>query len=361
MRNDGGGAEGGGRQTPRLTGIVLLLVCAGLLAACGGGLGGGTPDEKALAAAQLGKRGANENIATLVEAIETQPELVQINAVDALGRIGTKRAVDALARFIEHESLLVRVAVAQALRDVEPEFYPDAAEVLVRMGEQALPRGPGDDPALEVRRTVTTSLAVVKQPAGIDFLLQRLANDYDENIRNASVMTLGRLGDPRAVDSLIEVYHTDNNRNRSWAVEALGEIGDPKGLATVLEALQDFDAVTRGKAAWAVMQLQGDRAREVIEQALAIEEDDLAAVVMAHCLALMGDKAAVAFLEDRTLRARSELARAEAARILGDVGRRESMEVLDKAFYEDRDGLVKREAGISMRKLIERFPSESAS
>ena len=79
---------------------------------------------------------------------------------------------------------------------------------------------------------------------------------------------------------------------------------------------------------------------------------------MGHALALLGNAQAVPFLEDRVLHARSNFARAEAARVLGEVGRAKTIPVLDRAFNEDRDGLVKREAAVAIKKLMARFPPE---
>ncbi|HHN74190.1 MAG TPA: HEAT repeat domain-containing protein, partial [Acidobacteria bacterium] len=53
-------------------------------------------------------------------------------------------------------------------------------------------------------------------------------------------------------------------------------------------------------------------------------------------------------------------ARAEAARVLGEVGRKQTIAVLDKAFRNDRDGLVQREAAVAIKKLMARFPSDDS-
>jgi HEAT repeat protein len=336
--------------------VVTAILSCGLLAGCDGGLSGSTPDEKAVAAAKLGQTRANENIPVLVDAVRNEHQRVQLQAIDALGKIGTPEAVAALAQFQDHEARIVRSAVVQALREVLPESYPQAAEVIEAMGRDALPREDGSDPNREVRQAAVTALAVLKQPSSLDFLLDRLQHDTVEGIRNAAVQTVGDLNDARAVEVLKTVYRTDNQKNRAWAIESLGKIGDRSALPVIEEALDSYDPITRGKAAWALMKIEGEAAVPRLEQALQSESDDMPAVVMAHALALLGKQEAVPFLEDRVLHARSPLARAEAARVLGEVGRPESLEALDKAFREDRDGLVKREAGRSARALLSRFP-----
>ncbi|MFN7965263.1 MAG: HEAT repeat domain-containing protein [Acidobacteriota bacterium] len=333
-----------------------LVLIANIGCQRGAGLQGNTPDEKAIAAAKLGQNRADENVPVLQKAIETEPELVQVQAVQALGRIGTPAAVKALEAASTNESRLVRIGVAQALQDVLPETYPEAARVLVLMGERARPKSPSDDIYREERRALVTSLSVVKQPSSTDYLIERLNTDHDQNIREASTRTLGRLKDKKAVDVLIDAYGKDNERVRALAIEALGEIGDPRGLATVQAALKDFDAVTRGKAAWALMQLVGKEAIPELRACLARETNDMPAVRAAYALALLGESDAVAFLEDRLLNAASELARAESGKALAAVGRPESFKVVDRAFRDDRDGLVKREAGLAAQALLKKYP-----
>jgi HEAT repeat protein len=336
---------------------IALLAALALLASCGGeSLPGKTPDEKTRAAANLARRDADDGIPVLLRAAQTEPEMVQVEAISALGRIGTDKAVAALAKLSTHESRTLRITVAQALSDVKDESYPAAARVLVGMGTAALPEGPGKDPHRDVRRAVTTALAVARDKEGLDFLLERALKDPDENIRNASVKTLGRLKDPRPVDALTEIYRTDNEKNSAWAIEALGTIGDPRAVPVIKEALSNPDRVTRGKAAWSLLQIEGPQAAPDLREALQREEDEMPAVVMAHALATLGDKEAVHTLETFLLLAKNDFARAEAGRALAAVGTCESFKAVDKAFREDRDGLVKREAAAAARKLLDRCP-----
>lgn len=337
----------------------LGLFALALLPACGPSrVKGSNPDEKAREAGKLGEPKANRNIAPLMRAIEEEPELVQSNAVVALGRIGTPEAVAALREVSRMDSTVLKVGVAQALTDVLPESYPAAAEVLLELGKAHLPQPGKPDGGRNIRRAVTTSLAVIQHPAGLDFLLDRALNDADENIRNAAVITLGRLKDPRATEGLSRIAVEDNEKNRAWAVEALGLIGDPRGISTVEAALEDFDAITRGKAAWSLMQLKGQQAVPLLKASLEREQDDLPAVVMLHALALLGVREAVGQLEIRVVQAPGFTARAEAARALAEVGRAESVRVLDRVFNEDREGLVKKQAGDSIRALFKKYPEE---
>lgn len=335
-------------------GLLILSGCNSLE------LPGDDPSAKAVAAAKLGINGADQNIPILDYALENEPEIVQLQSIQALGRIGTDKAVAVLEKFSNHDTRLVRIAVAQALQDVLPQAHESATKVLVKMGERVRPKSPAEDPRADERTAIVTSLAVVKHPASVDYLIERLRTDHVQNILEATTRTLGRVKDPRAIDALIESYGRDNERIRAIAIEALGLIGDPRGAETVTRALQDLDAVTRGKAARSLFQIQGKAAIPVLRAHLAAESADMPAIVTAHVLALLGEQDAVPFLEDRILNAASELARAEAGKALAEVGRIESFLIVDKAFHQDRDGLVKREAGLAAIALLEKYPELKA-
>jgi HEAT repeat protein len=61
------------------------------------------------------------------------------------------------------------------------------------------------------------------------FYIQRLDDD-NEGVRWKAAESLGRLGDPAAVDPLIELLWDDDARVRLKAAWALGQIGDPHAL-----------------------------------------------------------------------------------------------------------------------------------
>jgi len=62
------------------------------------------------------------------------------------------------------------------------------------------------------------------------YFIRMLADD-DEVNRWKAAESLGRTGNPRAVDSLIEALWDDDSRVRLKAAWALGRIGDPKAIA----------------------------------------------------------------------------------------------------------------------------------
>jgi len=60
----------------------------------------------------------------------------------------------------------------------------------------------------------------------------------------------------KAVIPLIEVLKDSNNENRKDAIEALGKIGDPRAIQTLTEALNDKDYYLRESAAKALKMIK---------------------------------------------------------------------------------------------------------
>ncbi|MFZ1901673.1 MAG: HEAT repeat domain-containing protein, partial [Methanoregula sp.] len=59
--------------------------------------------------------------------------------------------------------------------------------------------------------------------------MERLSDD-NEGTRWQAAESLGRLGDPRAVEPLIDTLWDDDARVRLKAAYALGMLGDPRAL-----------------------------------------------------------------------------------------------------------------------------------
>lgn len=126
--------------------------------------------------------------------------------------------------------------------------------------------------------------------AEIRSTLQQLS-DNDNNIRSQAVLELGKIGDPQAVDALIDILCNDSDLNVvedvTWAlgcmkdaattkliaamegadatvrhriVHTLGKFGDAAALDVLLQTLNDSDSKIRYKALIALGQIGDERA-----------------------------------------------------------------------------------------------------
>jgi HEAT repeat protein len=105
----------------------------------------------------------------------------------------------------------------------------------------------------DVRKFIVDVLGLIADARAVEALSQRLG-DENVNVVCASAEALGRVGSPRAVDSLIAV--TDQAPDAVLpAIEALGKIRDPRALDYLYKCLESTDPMVMLVAIEAVGQI----------------------------------------------------------------------------------------------------------
>lgn len=234
---------------------------------------------------------------------------VKSAAAEALGRIGDSKAVPALIKLFKDTSKIVRETAGTALLYIGEESIPALIETLkdphfvVRChGVRALG---GMTTDYQMGRAWTTDSRVV------DALIVVL-KDEDRAVREDATIALGIIGDPKAVDGLIEAMK--EGAVKRHAISALGMIGDARALRPVMDALKGKGFTQQGtptpgciisedlliKEA-AATALGHFRDQKVIPDLIFLLKDLVLREYAASSLVLMGDVAIeplVAFLHD---------------------------------------------------------------
>jgi len=234
---------------------------------------------------------------------------VKSAAAEALGRIGDSKAVPALIKLFKDTSKIVRETAGTALLYIGEESIPALIETLkdphfvVRChGVRALG---GMTTDYQMGRAWTTDSRVV------DALIVAL-KDEDRAVREDATIALGIIGDPKAVDGLIEAMK--EGAVKRHAISALGMIGDARALRPVMDALKGKGFIQQGtptpgciisedqliKEA-AATALGHFRDQKVIPDLIFLLKDIVLREYAASSLVLMGDVAIeplVAFLHD---------------------------------------------------------------
>ena len=192
---------------------------------------------------------------------------IRREAITTLGEMGDERCVEPLVRALRDGDWQVREVAIEALGDVgspavEPLIrllrdwdirkYAIAALGKIR-DERVL------DPLIsqlrndEVSEDATEALATLGGPA-VEMLLASL-DHKDELVRKQSVIALGRIKDPTALDPLIQKLQDGDWFIRLTAAAALEQIGDQRGRDAIKPLLKDPDLVVRMRvermlAAW---------------------------------------------------------------------------------------------------------------
>lgn len=217
------------------------------------------------AARRIGRIADQRAVSRLKELLWDDKEQVRDSALFALGRMGTREALEAMLEALDRGDRWTQEKVAEAvgeagdesrqllvlmLEDLNPKRRAFAAEV---MGKVA---GPEEAPALEkalkdddidVRARAADSLGRIKDSGSRQALLAAL-DDPEWEVRSQATKALGHIGDGRDAPRLVQCL-----RDREWwvrqnAAAALREMGE-EGEVPLIEALWDEDRFAREMAA----------------------------------------------------------------------------------------------------------------
>jgi arylsulfatase A-like enzyme/HEAT repeat protein len=197
------------------------------------------PGAQALEWGRLGDRRAVKPLAALI-LDENAAEAERSEAARLLGKLADPTSIDDLLRATRVPARWVAAEAAIALgRMFEPRAAPALRQLVA-----------AEDPGLRSRAAV--SLGRLRDKAAVPSLIDALwmaPNTYE---REEAVRWLGRLGDPRALDPLMNLLPEPHVRH--LVVVALGEIGDERAYAPLLDVLtwdrnaNVRDGVVRGLA-----------------------------------------------------------------------------------------------------------------
>ena len=155
----------------------------------------------------------------LLWSLEYDDEYGRAEAALALGKLGSKRAVDPLCACLKDGALGVRQAAAKAVGEIR-----DA-------------------------RAVGPLIAVL--------------GDSNVLTRGAAAEALGRIGDP-SVGPLIAALGAADRLVRQAAAEALGKTGDPRAVQPLIDALKDGERPVRQSAADALCEIGAGAVRPLL-------------------------------------------------------------------------------------------------
>nr|WP_255772422.1 HEAT repeat domain-containing protein [Methanothermobacter sp. K4] len=228
---------------------------------------------RAAAARALGNIGDPRAVEPLINALEDQDIDVRISALRALASFRNERSVAAVEGYLNDPLEDIRKNALITLAELDPERGLKQALAalndrswVVRKAAARVTRNLGDerclevlidklnDPDMEVRRQIVLAVVNLGESA-VDPLLEKLS-DPSWQTRAVLVEALGEIGSERAVPYLkrmVSGRKRDENRYvRGKVAEALGLIGDPDALESLIDALNDPYLFVRRKARAAI-------------------------------------------------------------------------------------------------------------
>lgn len=198
---------------------------------------------------------------------DESPEVRRI-AIEGLWEDQDVRLVPRLAeRLRADESAAVRAAAAESLgrfillgelEKIRPKPRRIAYEALVEACQQR-------DEHLEVQRRALESLAYVCNETVIAAIREAYASSQ-EKLRISAVFAMGRSADTRWEQEVQEQLFSINPEMRYEAARACGELQLSEAVLMLEDLTEDTDAEVQEAAIWALGQIGGDKAREILER-----------------------------------------------------------------------------------------------
>jgi HEAT repeat protein len=188
------------------------------------------------------------------------------------------------------------------------------------------------------------------------------SRDDDPRVRRYLALTMGHLGDPRAIPTLVEGLGDSDPENQINNLLALGTIGDKSATTAVVERMRAGEPVVRKMAAFVLTALKDPAAARDLQVALNDEHEEVrwyAAIALAQIhdssgvevLMKLADRSYVDQLQDFGAEQRSQLL-INAIRCLGILKFEPAKDRIHALSQSDPD-LAVRDAALEALKRIE--------
>jgi HEAT repeat protein len=244
------------------------------------------------------------------------------------------------------------------LEDSNPNVRAGAARALGKIGDS---RALGslifrlrNDPDVEVRKSVVWALHM-GETRSVHPLIEAL-RDEDEWVRFGAVIVLAKIGEP-AVMPLINAMHDNMPLVRANAAETLGRIADRRAAEPLANALNDADEEVWQQAAVALGRMRDARAVKYLVNIVQSPESALRTKAI-KALGQIRDVRAVDPLIDVVYQEEDRWMRLFAIESLGRIGDIRAIEVMvDAAYDESRD--VRTKAIVTLSEIESRLATDA--
>ena len=147
------------------------------------------------------------------------------------------------------------------LRETGASMDPETQEALLRIAE---------DRSTVVAIGAVRLMGAAGTPSSVLIDLYR-SDELTDDVRGRILIELGERGDPEVYDFVTEIIREDEEARTNlqrFAVDTLGKLGDPRGLPTILAQFDSDDALTRAYAVSALTNFDTPESNEALISAL---------------------------------------------------------------------------------------------
>jgi HEAT repeat protein len=230
------------------------------------------PNVRAESARALGASGDRKAVPKLVELLHDDNGFVRSAAAESLGLLGDRTAT---------------IALIQVLTGEKPHPPPGSAQEGLVISAQ-----PGPLPEIarlkvvEEKINATKALGDIRDPAAVDALIEHGLNADDPGLRAESAVSLGKIGEPRAVKPLegaVRTYYDAVPQDNQGLTISTGPMDETVRLR------KERESRVRASVAWALGQIADPSAQDILRRALN-DENSLVRDAAAEALAKIAEK-----------------------------------------------------------------------
>ncbi len=169
-------------------------------------------------------------VGPLIGALRSSATMVRANAAETLGRIGDGSAADALAEALDdpEASVWEQAAISLGRMQDARAVYPLIDIV--------------DNPDSTLRTKAIKALGHIKDIRAIDCLIDVTYNEPDRWMVLFAIEALGRLDDIRAIEVLVDAAYDESRDVRTKAIVTLGELTSALATDALHHVYCDLDA-----------------------------------------------------------------------------------------------------------------------
>jgi len=279
---------------------------------------------RVIAATSLGDIGDAQSVGVLITALRDDFPAVRASAADALGKLCARIKDENIVRPAIEPLIAAVKSDNSSLRGNSVEALEAIGLPAVEFLETAL-----SNPDGIVRASANSILAKIEPTKASQYHITRYINDLkdaDIFVRSNAAISLGKIGDEKAIKPLIDALSDENGAVRNNAANALKNIGEPV-VQMLAVALEDGNATPTVR--WYAANTLGQVAAHLMDTAVmqsavaslitAIKDkDNSIRIVASNALAKIGAPAVdalIALFKDTNSSTRSI-----AARTLGQIG-----------------------------------------
>lgn len=219
------------------------------------------------AAEVLGKIGNPLAVETLTKTLDDANSFVICDTLDALAEIGDTSAIN---------------SIHNMLKNIDDDVRVHAEEALLKIAHNVsnLPKN--------IQEDVNKILKEKKKKHFMD--LTYLLNSPDRKIRNNAVNQLAN--DPDSFEIVLNVFYSADNVRKRGICDIFGIMGDPRAVNPLIQLLDDLDVSVRRKAATALIKVNNKEAVDPLCSALT-DSDFKVRLRVVEALGKIGDPRAI--------------------------------------------------------------------